>query len=128
MKFSTAITAACALLAGCASSTPLNLTTSNPQKYVRAPIFREAEFAGNAQYGYYWISLGFGEPPYTATVIVDSGSGDLWVKDQPGGYQANSSTTFQPINSSFSVSYDSGAGEYDRLVAVLMNKDRQLGN
>jgi hypothetical protein len=112
MKLSTAVAAACVLLSGRAFAIVLNVTTSNPQKYVRAPIFREAVYAGNAQYGYYWIQLGFGEPPYTASVIVDSGSGDLWVKDSPGGYQANSSSTFQPINSSFSVHYDSGAGEY----------------
>jgi hypothetical protein len=118
MKLSTAVAATCVVLAGCAYSTPdLNLTTSNPQKHVRAPIFREAEYAGNPQYGYYWIHLGFGEPPYTVTVIVDSGSGDLWVRDQPGGYQANSSTTFQPLNKNFSVSYDSGVGEYDHFMS-----------
>jgi len=115
--FLTSFAPACVVLATSAFASLLNITTSNPQKYVRSPVSRDAVYAGNAQYGYYWINLGFGEPPYTATVIVDSGSGDLWVRDQTGGYQANSSNTFQPINSSFSVSYDSGVGEYDPVLS-----------
>ena len=47
-----------------------NATTSNPSRYVQAPIYRDGE-ANNPLQGYYWIKLGFG--PYTVGVIVDSG-------------------------------------------------------
>jgi hypothetical protein len=47
-----------------------NTTTSNPSRYVRAPIYRRGP-VNNPQTGYYWIDLGFGK--YTASCIVDSG-------------------------------------------------------
>jgi len=48
----------------------VNTTTSNPNRYLQAPIYRNGE-ANNPIQGYYWIDLGFG--PYTVPVIVDSG-------------------------------------------------------
>ena len=48
-----------------------NTTTSNPSRYVRAPIYRQGP-VNNPQTGYYWIDLGFGT--YTASCIVDSGN------------------------------------------------------
>jgi hypothetical protein len=96
-----------------------NTSDYNPSRYVRAPIYRKGA-ASNSGVGYYWINLGFGN--YTASVIVDSGtsndkllitgSGDLWVADEPGQYVANNSATFQYINSSFAITYDSKVGAY----------------
>lgn len=47
-----------------------NTNSTNPSRYVRAPIYRQGP-ANDPGSGYYWIDLGFGH--YTAQCIVDSG-------------------------------------------------------
>ena len=47
-----------------------NSTTSNPSRYVQAPIIRDGT-PNDPMSGYYWINLGFGH--FTVPVIVDTG-------------------------------------------------------
>ena len=42
--------------------------------------------------------------------ILIVGSGDLWVADHQGGYQATKSSTYHQINSSWEITYDSSVG------------------
>lgn len=48
-----------------------NSTTSNPSRYVQAPIIRDGT-PNDPMTGYYWINLGFGH--FTVPVIVDTGN------------------------------------------------------
>lgn len=43
---------------------------------------------------------------------MTSGSGDLWVADRQGGYQASQSSTYHLVNSSWEIRYDSNVGAY----------------
>ena len=51
---------------------------------------------------------------------MSSGSGDLWVADRQGGYQASQSSTYRLVNSSWEIRYDSNVGAYVPLKVSLM--------
>lgn len=79
-------------------------------------------------YGYYWTKISLGTPPQQMTVIVDSGSGDFWVRGicSPS-FNPVVSTTYQYINSTFQVDYNSGAGAGGDYASDLVTVDGQTG-
>ena len=77
----------------------------------------------------YFMSLSVGTPPQPMEMHIDTGSSDMWVNtpdsaicqrrgdlcDQAGVFDANSSSTYQYLNSDFNISYvdgSSSSGDY----------------
>jgi hypothetical protein len=54
-------------------------------------------------------------------MLMSLGSGDLWVADRQGGYQASQSSTYHLVNSSWEIRYDSNVGAYVFLKVSLMH-------
>jgi hypothetical protein len=72
----------------------------------------------------YYINLTLGTPPQSFQLQIDTGSSDLWVNaqgsslctsrgdpcDVSGTYDANSSSTYEYLNSGFNITYADGSG------------------
>lgn len=83
----------------------------------------------------YFMNLTIGTPSQNLRLSIDTGSSDLWVNvansqlcQQQGGpcsasgtYNANSSSSYQYINSRFNISYVDGSGSYGDYVSDTVN-------
>ena len=95
----------------------------------------------------YFMDISIGTPPQALRMHIDTGSSDLWVnvadsrlctsRGDPcgasGTYNANSSSTYQYLNSDFNISYVDGSGSYgdyatdDVQFAGIELKNQQFG-
>ena len=107
----------------------LELSHVNMQGLIPSPqVFFVQSLFQTILYGYYWTTISLGTPSQQMTVIVDSGSGDFWVRGlYSPSYYPDLSTTYQYINSTFQVCYNSGAGAGGDYASDLITVGGQTG-